>query len=203
MFIDSITQLDPRTRFVLACEARPTSPAEPGARRRHFNIFYQVNLICPMHGEAPLSPLESGMRRLATLCFPAFLCAASAPALAANDRVIVFAPEAQLSQYGFGAASVPAPAPTRGRYGGGFIEALLTGGAGQSQQQPRVRASPRTWKPRPSRNFSGRKSIIQGQRRQERSSSTRPTNSCSWSSRMERRCAMVSALGVRASNGRE
>ena len=73
------------------------------------------------------------MRRLATLCFPALLCAASAPALAANDRVIVFAPEAQLSQYASGAASLPAPAPTRGRYGGGFIEALLTGGAGQAQ----------------------------------------------------------------------
>jgi lipoprotein-anchoring transpeptidase ErfK/SrfK len=87
-----------------------------------------------MHGEAPLSPLESGMRRLATLCFPALLCAASAPALAANDHVIVFAPpETQLSQYASGATSVPAPAPARGQYGGGFIEALLTGGAGQSQ----------------------------------------------------------------------
>ena len=72
------------------------------------------------------------MRRLATLCFPALLCAAAAPALAANDRVIVFAPpETQLSQYASGAASVPAP--TRGRFGGGFIEALLTGGAVQSQ----------------------------------------------------------------------
>jgi lipoprotein-anchoring transpeptidase ErfK/SrfK len=74
------------------------------------------------------------MRPLAALCFPALLCAVSAPALAANDRVIVFAPpETQLSQYASGAApaSVPAPTPTRGRYGGGFIEALLTAAAPQ------------------------------------------------------------------------
>jgi hypothetical protein len=32
------------------------------------------------------------MRRLATLCFPTLLCAISAPAMAANDAVIVFAP---------------------------------------------------------------------------------------------------------------
>jgi lipoprotein-anchoring transpeptidase ErfK/SrfK len=76
------------------------------------------------------------MRRLATLCFPALLCAISAPAMAANDGVIVFAPpETQLSQYASGAA--PAPAPMYGRYGGGFIEALLTGGA---LQQPQMTA---------------------------------------------------------------
>jgi lipoprotein-anchoring transpeptidase ErfK/SrfK len=78
--------------------------------------------------------LETGMR-LTTLCIPALLLV-SAPAMAANDRVIVFVPpETQLSQYASGAAPavVPAPAATRGRYGGGFIEALLTGGAGQSQ----------------------------------------------------------------------
>ena len=77
------------------------------------------------------------MRSLATLCFLALLCAVSAPALAANDGVIVFVPpETQLSEYASGAApaSVAAPAPTRGRYGGGFIEALLTGVAGQSQK---------------------------------------------------------------------
>ena len=76
------------------------------------------------------------MRRLATLCIPALFCAVSAPALAANDRVIVFVPpETQLSEYASGAApaSTAAPAPTRGRYGGGFIEALLTGVADQSQ----------------------------------------------------------------------
>jgi lipoprotein-anchoring transpeptidase ErfK/SrfK len=73
------------------------------------------------------------MRRLATLCFPALFCAlSSAPALAANDGVITFVPpETQLSEYASGALPAPvnAPAPTRGRYGGGFIEALLTGGA--------------------------------------------------------------------------
>jgi lipoprotein-anchoring transpeptidase ErfK/SrfK len=80
------------------------------------------------------------MRRLATLCFPALLCVISAPAFAANDGVIVFVPpETQLSEYASGAAPVPAPAPapTRGRYGGGFIEALLTGGA---LQQPQMAA---------------------------------------------------------------
>jgi lipoprotein-anchoring transpeptidase ErfK/SrfK len=84
------------------------------------------------------------MRRLATLCFPALLCAISAPALAANDGVITFVPpETQLSQYASGAApaSVPAPAPTRGRYGGGFIEALLTGGALQQPQRAAPNAS--------------------------------------------------------------
>ena len=50
------------------------------------------------------------MRRLATLCFPILLCAVSAPALAANDGVIVFVPpETQLSQYASGAAPASAP----------------------------------------------------------------------------------------------
>jgi lipoprotein-anchoring transpeptidase ErfK/SrfK len=78
------------------------------------------------------------MRRLATLCFPALVCALSAPAFAGNDGVIAFVPpETQLSQYASGAppASVPAASPARGRYGGGFIEALLTGGA---TPQPRM-----------------------------------------------------------------
>jgi lipoprotein-anchoring transpeptidase ErfK/SrfK len=77
------------------------------------------------------------MRRLATLCIPALLLAVSVPAMAANEGVIVFTPpETQLSQYAAGAspASIPTPAPTRGRYGGGLIEALLTGGATQPPQ---------------------------------------------------------------------
>jgi lipoprotein-anchoring transpeptidase ErfK/SrfK len=77
------------------------------------------------------------MRRLATLCIPVILYAVSTPAMAANDGVIVFTPpETQLSEYASGSApaSIPAPAPTRGRYGGGFIEALLTGGASRPQQ---------------------------------------------------------------------
>jgi lipoprotein-anchoring transpeptidase ErfK/SrfK len=72
------------------------------------------------------------MRRLANLCFPAFLFAVPAPSMAANDGVIVFVPpETQLSEYASGATpkSIPGPAPARGRYGGGFIEALLSGGA--------------------------------------------------------------------------
>jgi lipoprotein-anchoring transpeptidase ErfK/SrfK len=82
------------------------------------------------------------MRRLATLCFPILLCAVSAPAMAANDSVIVFVPPApqaaESASIDAAPASVPAPAPTRGRYGGGFIEALLTGGA---PQQPQAVAS--------------------------------------------------------------
>jgi lipoprotein-anchoring transpeptidase ErfK/SrfK len=78
------------------------------------------------------------MRRLATLCFPVLLCAVSAPAFAANDGVIFFVPPettqaAERASVDTPDAAAPAPAPVRGRYGGGFIEALLTGGGGQSQ----------------------------------------------------------------------
>ena len=72
------------------------------------------------------------MRRLATLCFPALLCAISAPVFAANDGVIVFVPPETSTDAA--PASLPAPAPMRRRYGGGFIEALLTGGALQQPQ---------------------------------------------------------------------
>jgi lipoprotein-anchoring transpeptidase ErfK/SrfK len=84
------------------------------------------------------------MRPLPALCFSALLCAVSAPALAANDHVIVFTPpETQLSQYASGVAPAPLPAPaaTRGRYGGGFIEALLTGAVGQPPQRAAPMAS--------------------------------------------------------------
>jgi lipoprotein-anchoring transpeptidase ErfK/SrfK len=73
------------------------------------------------------------MRRLATLCFPTLLCAISAPALAANDGVIVFVPPAPQAAES-AAQAAPPSAPTRGRYGGGFIEALLTGAAAQPPQ---------------------------------------------------------------------
>jgi lipoprotein-anchoring transpeptidase ErfK/SrfK len=73
------------------------------------------------------------MRRLATLCFPTLLCAISAPALAANDGVIVFVPPAPQAAES-AAQAAPPSAPTRGRYGGGFIEALLTGAAAQQPQ---------------------------------------------------------------------
>jgi lipoprotein-anchoring transpeptidase ErfK/SrfK len=82
--------------------------------------------------------LETGMR-LTTLCIPALLLV-SAPAMAANDGVIVFVPpEAAAAQSASAApASLPTPAPARGQYGGGFIEALLTGAA---PQQPQAVAS--------------------------------------------------------------
>ena len=77
------------------------------------------------------------MRRLATLCVPAFFFAFPTPSMAASDHVIVFIPpETQLSEYASGAPpSVPAVSPTRGQYGGGFIEALLTGGLAQEPQR--------------------------------------------------------------------
>jgi lipoprotein-anchoring transpeptidase ErfK/SrfK len=84
------------------------------------------------------------MRRLPTLCIPVFLCTVSAPAMAANDGVIVFmppAPQAAESAAQAAHASAPAPAPTRGRYGGGLIEALLTGAAAQPQQAADLVAS--------------------------------------------------------------
>ena len=83
------------------------------------------------------------MLRLATLCIPTLLFAVPVPAMAANDGMIVFTPpETQLSAYA--SRSVPnlaAPSPTRGRYGGGLIEALLTGGAGQQPQMAAPTAS--------------------------------------------------------------
>jgi lipoprotein-anchoring transpeptidase ErfK/SrfK len=87
------------------------------------------------------------MRRLAPLCIPALLLAVPVPAIAANDGVIAFAPpEAQLSAYASNAAPTAIPAPTpvplRGRYGGGFIEALLSGGAGQPQMAPSTAGEP-------------------------------------------------------------
>jgi lipoprotein-anchoring transpeptidase ErfK/SrfK len=69
------------------------------------------------------------MRRFATLCFSALLCAVSVPALAANDGLALLAlQESQGSASGPANAS-PVPAPERGQYGGGFIEMLLSSGA--------------------------------------------------------------------------
>lgn len=77
--------------------------------------------------------------RLTTLCIPALLLV-SAPAMAANDGVIVFVPPEVAAAQSTSAApaSLPTPAPARGQYGGGFIEALLTGAA---PQQPQAVAS--------------------------------------------------------------
>ena len=85
------------------------------------------------------------MRRLVTLCIPVLLCAVSAPAMAANDGVITFTPpETQLSEYAAGAqpASVATPAPTQGRYGGGFIEALLSNAPQQAQAVASIVSEP-------------------------------------------------------------
>ena len=77
------------------------------------------------------------MRRLARLSFSAFLCAICGPALAANDGLAVLGLQELQSP-----ASAPADAaPARGRYGGGFIELLLTGGAPQQAQQSASLAS--------------------------------------------------------------
>ena len=85
------------------------------------------------------------MRRLVTLCVLVLLCAFSAPAMAANDGVITFTPpEKQLSEYAAGAqpASVATPAPTQGRYGGGFIEALLSNAPQQAQAVASIVSEP-------------------------------------------------------------
>ncbi len=87
------------------------------------------------------------MRRLATLCIPALLLAVSAPVMAANDGVIVFVPppEAQLtdaaSRAAMASALAPRPVPARGQYGGGLIEALLTGGGASQSQVAAANAS--------------------------------------------------------------
>ncbi len=85
------------------------------------------------------------MRRLAPLCIPALLLAVPVPAMAATDGVIVFAPpEIQAAGSASSTAapiSAPAPVPMRGRYGGGLIEALLTGGAPQQPQMASASAS--------------------------------------------------------------
>ena len=84
------------------------------------------------------------MRRLVTLCIPVLLCAVSAPAMAANDGVITFTPpEAQTSERAsVEGAPVPAPAPVRGRYGGGFIEALLSNAPHQAQAVASIASEP-------------------------------------------------------------
>jgi lipoprotein-anchoring transpeptidase ErfK/SrfK len=84
------------------------------------------------------------MRRLVTLCVPVLLCAVSAPAMSANDGVITFTPpEAQTSERAsVEGAPVPAPAPVRGRYGGGFIEALLSNAPHQAQAVASIASEP-------------------------------------------------------------
>src|ERR1700722_7860145 len=114
---------------------------EPASASGHFNIYCQANITAAVHRERwakfpPVLP-ETRMRRFATLCFPTLLGAISAPALAANDSVIIFAPaEVRAAENAFVAATpvpAPAPGPVRGRYGGGFIEAILTGAESQPQ----------------------------------------------------------------------
>ena len=62
------------------------------------------------------------MRRLVAYCVPALLLALPTPSLASNDGVIVFTPpQPQAAESASGGAPASAPAPTRGRYGGGFV----------------------------------------------------------------------------------
>jgi lipoprotein-anchoring transpeptidase ErfK/SrfK len=72
--------------------------------------------------------------RLATLCIPALLFALSGPALAANNGVILFAPPEAQAPEGVSGDTASAAVPMRGRYGGGFIEMLLTAGTPQQAQ---------------------------------------------------------------------
>ena len=72
---------------------------------------------------------------LAKLCFSAFLCAVSVPALAANDGLAVLSLQEPQAPANAPADAAPVPTPAQGRYGGGFIEMLLTGGASQEPQE--------------------------------------------------------------------
>ena len=72
---------------------------------------------------------------LARLCFSAFLCAVSVPALAANDGLAVLSLQEPQAPASAPADAAPVPTPAQGRYGGGFIEMLLTGGASQEPQE--------------------------------------------------------------------
>ena len=86
------------------------------------------------------------MRRLVAYCVPALLLALPTPSLASNDGVIVFTPpQPQAAESASGGAPPSVPAPTRGRYGGGFVEALLTGGLAQ----PPLMAAPTAGEPAP------------------------------------------------------
>jgi len=87
-----------------------------------------------MHGEERRTsaiPAEIGVRPLIRLCCSALLCAISLPALAANDGLALLGlQETRIAS----APAEAAPVPARGRYGGGLIEMLLTGGAPQAPQ---------------------------------------------------------------------
>ena len=72
---------------------------------------------------------------LARLCFSAFLCAVSVPALAANNGLAVLSLQEPQAPASAPADAAPVPTPAQGRYGGGFIEMLLTGGASQEPQE--------------------------------------------------------------------
>jgi lipoprotein-anchoring transpeptidase ErfK/SrfK len=74
------------------------------------------------------------MRRLARILFPTLLCAASGPALAANDAIAILGLQEPQAPASAPAEAAP-PAPARGRYGGGFVEMLMTGGAPQEAQE--------------------------------------------------------------------
>ena len=71
------------------------------------------------------------MRRLIRLCSSALLCAISLPALAANDGLAILGLQESRAPASAPAEPTPIP-PTQGRYGGGLIEMLLTGGAPQA-----------------------------------------------------------------------
>ena len=72
------------------------------------------------------------MRRLIRLCSSALLCAISLPALAANDGLALLGLQESRAPASAPAEAAPVPEPARGRYGGGLIEMLLTGGEPQA-----------------------------------------------------------------------
>ena len=142
------------------------------------------------------------MRRLARLCFSATLCAVSGPALAANDGFMILGLQETQAPASAPADVQPVPAPAQGERSGGLIGLLLNGGGSDRTvaslaTEPAPEGEPEPQFQRQEVDYAG-----PGRRRRERLLSTRPTGSYFWSSRTERRCAMASASGVRALNGR-
>ena len=146
------------------------------------------------------------MRRLIRLCFSTLLCAASGSALAANDGLAVLSLQETQAPASAPAGAAPVGAPARGQYGGGFIEALLTGGAAPQPQtavasiasEPASEAEgePEPQFMRQEVDYRGAGGAGNDRRRHARQIPV------SDRAGRARRCATGSASGVPASNGR-
>src|ERR1700729_2774772 len=82
------------------------------------------------------------MRRLARLCFSATLCAASGPALAANDGFMILGLQETQAPASAPADVQPVPAPAQGERSGGLIGLLLNGGGSAREPAPEGEPEP-------------------------------------------------------------